>query len=383
MTGRTPQSGQRRGGWGGSDLEQPPITLAEALRPFWLRFSLAGLYFVIVFLLGSLGYTIIEDWRWIEALYMAVTTVTSVGFMELYPLSPAGRTFTMALILLGVTGLGIWWALTTALIVELDLGGVLRRRRRMRSIEALSDHHIVCGVGRMGRVVVAEMLEAKHPFVVIEQDPTRIAMVRDARPDLLFIEGDATLEKTLEAAQIQEARGLAACLADDAENILVCMTARHLNPELTMVARAYSEESLEKLRRAGAARVVSPNVTGGVRMAFSLLRPHVVDFLECAISGAGIELRLEQAAIPGGSHFVGQSLAELRIPQRTGLIVLSLQRARGKGPPIYNPGPETRLEAGDVMIVMGSTEQIQQLREYAGKEMELGEEGTEADHAGD
>jgi voltage-gated potassium channel len=314
---------------------------------------------------------------------MAVTTVTSVGFMELYPLSPAGRTFTMALILLGVTGLGIWWALTTALIVELDLGGVLRRRRRMRSIEALSDHHIVCGVGRMGRVVVAEMLEAKHPFVVIEQDPTRIAMVRDARPDLLFIEGDATLEKTLEAAQIQEARGLAACLADDAENILVCMTARHLNPELTMVARAYSEESLEKLRRAGAARVVSPNVTGGVRMAFSLLRPHVVDFLECAISGAGIELRLEQAAIPGGSHFVGQSLAELRIPQRTGLIVLSLQRARGKGPPIYNPGPETRLEAGDVMIVMGSTEQIQQLREYAGKEMELGEEGTEADHAGD
>ncbi|NIN72621.1 MAG: potassium channel protein [Gemmatimonadetes bacterium] len=383
MTGRKPQSSRRRGGWGGSDLEQPPITLAEALRPFWRRFSLAGFYFVIVFLLGSLGYTIIEGWRWIDSLYMAVTTVTSVGFMELYPLSPAGRTFTMVLIFLGITGLGIWWALTTALIVELDLGGVLRRRRRMRSIEALSDHHIVCGVGRMGRVVVAEMLDAKHPFVVIEQDPARIALVRDAQPDLLFIEGDATLERNLEAAQIQKARGLAACLADDAENILVCMTARHLNPELTMVARAYSEESLEKLRRAGAARVVSPNVTGGVRMAFSLLRPHVVDFLECAISGAGIELRLEQAAIPGGSHFVGQSLAELRIPQRTGLIVLSLQRARGKGPPIYNPGPETRLEAGDVMIVMGSSEQIQQLREYAGKEMELGEEGTEADHTGD
>ncbi len=382
MIRQAPLSDQRRG-WSASALEQPPITLAEALRPFWRRFALAGLYFITVFLVGSLGYSIIEGWRWIDSLYMSVTTVTSVGFMELYPLSPAGRTFTMALIFLGITGLGIWWALTTALIVELDLGGVLRRRRRMRSIEGLSDHHIVCGLGRMGRVVVAEMLEAKHPFVVIEQDPARIAMVRDTRPDLLFIEGDATLEKTLEAAQIHKARGLAACLADDAENILVCMTARHLNPELTMVARAYSEESLEKLRRAGAARVVSPNVTGGVRMAFSLLRPHVVDFLECAISGAGIELRLEQAAIPGGSHFVGQSLAELRIPQRTGLIVLSLQRAREKGPPIYNPGPETRLEAGDVMIVMGSTEQIQQLREYAGKEMELGEEGTETEHAGD
>jgi len=249
----------------------------------------------------------------------------------------------------------------------------------MRSIEALSDHHIVCGVGRMGRVVVAEMLEARHPFIVIEQDPARIELVRGTHPDLLLVvEGDATLERTLEAAQIHKARGLATCLADDADNILVCMTARHLNPEIAIVARAYSEESLEKLRRPGAARVVSPNVTGGVRMAFSLLRPHVVDFLECAISGAGIELRLEQAAIPNGSHFAGQSLAELRIPQRTGLIVLSLQRAREKGPPIYNPGPETRLEAGDVMIVMGSTEQIQQLREYAGKEMELGEEGSEA-----
>jgi voltage-gated potassium channel len=383
MTRRAPSLGRRGRGWAGSELEQPPITLAEALRPFWRRFALAGLYFIVVFLIGSLGYMIIEGWRWIDALYMAVTTVTSVGFMELYPLSPAGRTFTMVLIFLGVTGLGIWWALTTALIVELDLGGVLRRRRRMRSIEALSDHHIVCGVGRMGRVVAAEMLDAKHPFVVIEQDPARIATVRDTQPDLLFIEGDATLERTLEGAQIQKARGLAACLADDADNILVCMTARHLNPELTMVARAYSEESLEKLRRVGAVRVVSPNVTGGVRMAFSLLRPQVVDFLECAISGAGIEIRLEQAAIPRDTHVAGQSLAELRIPQRTGLIVLSLQRARGKGPPIYNPGPETRLEAGDVMIVMGSSEQIQQLREYAGKEMELGEDGSGTDKAGD
>lgn len=383
MTRRTPHSSQRRRGWGGTALEQPPVTLAEALSPFWRRFALAGLYFIIVFLVGSVGYTLIEGWRWVDALYMSVTTVTSVGFMELYPLSPAGRTFTMVLIFLGITGLGIWWALTTALIVELDLGGVLRRRRRMSSIESLTDHHIVCGVGRMGRVVVAEMLDAKHPFVVIEQEAARIALVRETQPDLMVIEGDATLEKTLEAAQVHKARGLAACLADDADNILVCMTARHLNPELTMVARAYSEESLEKLKRVGAVRVVSPNVTGGVRMAFSLLRPHVVDFLECAISGAGIELRLEQAAIPRGSHLVGQSLAELRIPQRTGLIVLSLQRARGEGPPIYNPGPETRLEARDVMIVMGSTEQIQQLREYAGKEMELGEEGSEVAHTGD
>lgn len=352
----------------------PAITLREALRPFARRFAWAALYFLVVFLAGTIGYVIIERWPWRDALYMAITTVTSVGFMEVYPLSPAGRNFTILLIFFGITGLGIWWALTTALIVELDLGGVFRRRRIMRSVERLSDHYIVCGVGRMGRVVVAEMLQARHPVVVVEHDPARIAMVSEKHPELLIVEGDATLEATLQEAKIDKARGLAACLAADADNILVCITARHLKPDLMMVARAYNEESLEKLRRVGAVRVVSPNVTGGVRMAYSLLRPHVVEFLECAISSAGIEVRLEQAAIPPGSHFAGQSLAELRIPQRTGLIVLALQRPTAGTPPIYNPGPETQLEAGDTMIVMGSSEQIDQLREYAGKEMELGEE---------
>jgi voltage-gated potassium channel len=379
----THSSGDARKSVSGTTLSQAPITLSEALLPFRRRFALALVYFLLVFLAGSIGYMIIEDWPWSDAIYMSITTVTSVGFMEVYPLSHAGRTFTMALIFLGVTGLGIWWALTTALIIELDLAGVLWRRRIMRSIEALSDHYIVCGMGRMGRVVVAEMEQGKHPFVVIEQDPARVAKVKDSHPDLLVIEGDATLQATLNAAQVDKARGLAACLAEDADNILVCMTARDLNPDLPMVARAYSEESVEKLRRVGAERVVSPNVTGGVRMAYSLLRPHVVEFLECAISSAGIELRMEQAAIPRGSHFVGQSLADLRIPQRTGLIVLALQRSAAKGPATYNPGPETRLQAGDVMIVMGGSEQIQQLREYAGKEMELGEAETESVRGGD
>jgi hypothetical protein len=129
MTPRTPHSRQARRSWGGAAPVQPPSTLAEALRPFWRRFAMAGLYFILLFLVGSIGYTIIEGWRWIDALYMSVTTVTSVGFMEVFPLSQPGRTFTMVLIFLGITGLGIWWALTTALIVELDLGGVLRRRR--------------------------------------------------------------------------------------------------------------------------------------------------------------------------------------------------------------------------------------------------------------
>ncbi len=353
------------------DYDQPLGTLGAALRPFIARFAFAALYFLLLFLLGGTGYLLIEGWSWFESLYMAVTTVSSVGYMEVRPLSPPGRAFTMVLIFLGVSGLGIWWALTTALIVELDLRGVLRRRRTMRTIEHMKNHYIICGAGRMGRVVIGEMLQAGHPFVVIEQNPTRIAGVRDIDPDVLVVEGDATLSQTLKAAQVQTAGGLAACLAQDADNLLVCLTARDLNTTLPMVARAYNEESIEKLRRAGAEHVVSPNQTGGIRMAFTLLRPHVVSFLDCVITDAGIELRLEQATIPASSHLVGQTLSAARIPQRTGLIVLGLRRAGAPGPPLYNPGPETRLEAGDVMIVMGEPERIQKLKDYAEVEIEI------------
>lgn len=370
------QSSNQNRGYGriaeSASFGRPPATLGEALQPFKLRFAWAALYFLLVFCIGTVGYRILEDWSWFEAFYMAVTTVTSVGFMEVRPLSPPGRSFTMTLIVLGITGLGIWWALTTALIVELDLGGVLKRRRIMRSIQNLSDHYIVCGVGRMGRVVVGEMKQAGTPFVVIERSPDRVATILEMYPDTLVIEGDSTKESILKRAQVDRARGLAACLADDADNLLVCLTARHLNPGLTTVARAYNEESLDKLRRAGAEHVVSPNQTGGIRMAFSLLRPHVVSFLDCIITDAGgIELRLEQATVPSGSHLVGQTLAEARIPQRTGLVVLGLRRAIGSGPPIYNPGPETRLEEGDVMIVLGRSEQVQRLRDYAEVAIEL------------
>ena len=342
----------------------PAAYLRRAWRPFRDRFAWAAIYFLAVFLVGTVGYVAIEGWGWFEAAYMSVTTVTSVGFMEVRPLSPAGRTFTMLLILLGITGLGIWWALTTALIVELDLGGVLRRRRIMRTVEHLTNHFIVCGTGRMGRVVIRELVQGDVPFVVIEQSSDRADALIESHPDVLVIEGDATREQVLASARVGAARGLASCLADDADNLLVCLTARGLNPRLEIVARAYSEESFEKLRRAGAGHVISPTLTGGIRMAATLLRPDIVSFLDVATTGADIDLRLEEAEIPAESRLVGQSLADARIPQRTGLIVLALRRGRGDGPPRYNPGPETRLEAGDIMIVLGRPEQVRQLRDY-------------------
>jgi voltage-gated potassium channel len=338
--------------------------MLEALRPFGRRFALGGLYFVALFVIGGISYVGIEGWTWFEALYMAVTTVTSVGFMEVKPLSEAGRAFTMVLLVFGMTALGIWWGLITALIVELDLAGLFRRRKMTREIAHISGHFIVCGLGRMGRVVVGEMIRSDVPFVVIEQDPARVKAMLEKHPNLLVLEDDATKEASLDAAKIGKARGLAACLRADADNLLLCLTARGLRRDLTIVVRASDEETFQKLHRAGADHIISPNVTGGIRMASSLIRPSVVSFLD--VSGTDIDLRMEQAAIPEGSALAGQSLAEARIPQRTGLVVLALQRVSGPGKFLYNPGPDTRLEAGDVILVLGHQEQIAVLRGYVG-----------------
>ena len=342
-----------------------PLSLGDVLRPFVGRFVAATVYFVVLISIATVGYQAIEGWSWFDSFYMSVTTVTSVGFMEVNALSTAGRTFTTVVIALGVTGLGIWWALITAMIVELDLGGALRRRRKMKQIENLNGHYVICGAGRVGRMVIREMQRAQTPMVIIERDPERAASLEEAEPDLLVLCSDATRERALSEARVQQARGLAACLADDADNLLVCLTARDLAPELATVARAYDEESMDKLRRAGADHVISPTLTGGIRMASTLLRPHVVSFLDSAIVGPDMDLRLEEAEIPGDSPLVGLSLQEAKIPQRTGLVVIALQRHGENEGQIYNPGPETRLVQGDVMIVLGQEAQLESLREYA------------------
>jgi len=336
------------------------LTLAETLRPFGHRFAAAAAYFAVVFAIATVGYRSIEGWAWFESFYMAVTTVTSVGFMEVHELSTRGRGFTTIIIALGVTGLGIWWALITALIVELDLGGALRRRRKMKSIESLNEHYIICGAGRVGRIVMREMMHAGRDLVVIERNVERAERLEDDYPGVLILRADATKERILTEARVQVASGLAVCLDDDADNLLVCLTARDLNPDVPTVARASDEESMAKLRRAGADQVISPTTTGGIRMASSFLRPKVLSFLDSAVVGPDMDLRLEEAVIPQDSPLVGSSLREAGVPQHTGLVVIAIQGEKQ----IYNPGPETVLAAGDVMIVLGHPDQLRRLNEY-------------------
>jgi voltage-gated potassium channel len=340
-------------------LSQTNLSIADTFRPFIGRFAVALAYFLVVFLIGMVGFRAIEGWTWFESFYMAVTTVSSVGFMEVHPLTVPGRTFAMFIIALGVTGLGIWWALTTALIVELDLGGALRRRRKMKRLESLKDHYIVCGAGRVGRMVVREIKKSGHPLVIIEKDSERARQLEEEDAGLLVLAADSTKERVLSEAGVETAKGLAACLADDGDNLLVCLTARHLNPGLTTVARAFDEES------------IAPTLTGGIRMASTLLRPHVVSFLDSATVGPGIDLRLEEMALPPGSPLAGRTLADVRIPQTTGLIVIAVQR-HGQGGQTYNPGPRTVLSEGDVMIVLGQEDQVRKLRRYAAHGLEAG-----------
>jgi voltage-gated potassium channel len=217
----------------------------------------------------------------------------------------------------------------------------------------------------MGHVVIEELYTSGRPFVVIERDPAQAANILEQYPGVLVIADDATKEHTLTGAGVERASGLAACLTDDGDNLLLCLTARGLRSDMTIVARAAYQESLDKLRRAGADHVMSPIVTGGLRIASMLLRPSVVGYLDVATTGADdMALRLEETQIPTNSSLVGRSLAEAKIPQRTGLIVMALHHGGRIGPTTHNPGPETRLESGDVLIVLGRQDQVQRLREY-------------------
>lgn len=344
---------------------QSSLSLADTLRPFIPRFGLTAVYFAILFTAAATGYRSIEGWSWFESYYMAITTVTSVGYMEVHPLSPAGRSFTAFVLFFGVTGLGIYWALITALIVELDLGGVLRRRRKMKELADIEDHYIVCGAGRVGQMVITELRRAGVPVVAVEIDPDSAQAVEEGHSNMLVLCADATKERTLDEAGIGTAKGLAACLEDDGDNLLICLTARDLTPSITVVARASDEESMRRLERAGADHVISPTHTGGVRMATTLLRPNVLNFLDSAIVGGGMDLRLEEATIPEGSPLAGRTLGDASIAERTGLVVIALQARGSGGGQTYNPGPETSLAEGDVMIVLGKEDQVQRLREYA------------------
>ncbi len=321
------------------------------------RLRLALLLIFGLIISGTAGYHLLEGMSFLDGLYMTVITLTTVGFGEVKPLSPVGRLFTIGLILSGVV-VGAW-AVQNAVEVLLgdQLWRTIGRRRVTRIIEKLSGHYIVCGYGRMGSETATELQRRGVPFVVVESQPDVVhALLEENVP---VVEGDATHAEVLRAAGIERARGLVAAADTDADNVLIVLTARELNPDLIVVARAATVEAESKLYRAGANRVVTPYAIGGRRIALALLRPVVSEFLSVVVYTEETETEMGELHVRAGSPFLGKTIRETELRQRWGATVVGVKTAAGRL--IISPSPDYRLDQGDVLLIVTETEKLREL----------------------
>jgi voltage-gated potassium channel len=310
-------------------------------------------------LVGTVGFTLIDHYPPFDAFYMTLTTMTTVGYAELHPLSRAGRIFNSFLIFFGVTTIFIAIGAMTQTIVEIEFGNVIGKRRNKRMIEKLKDHHIICGMGRVGRGAADELRREGVPFVVVDIKPERVE--RAMLDGMLAVVADATRDDTLRHAGIERARGLVAALATDADNLFVLLSAKELNPRIYVAARAAEEGAEEKMRRAGADAVFAPYAITGHRLAQSLLRPHVVQFLDFTTmaAGVGMEIAIEQVRVAENSEVVSKTIKEMQIRRDVGVIVMAIRKRDGHM--LFNPQADTPVEGGDYLIVMGRPENLRTL----------------------
>jgi voltage-gated potassium channel len=319
-----------------------------------------GALLLLVMAVGTAGYHYIEGWPWFDGFYMVVTTLTTIGYQEVHPLSHEGRVFNVFVILAGVSLLLLGVGALSQALLEFELQSFFGRRRMEREIGRLNGHFIICGMGRVGRSVARELARKPVPFVVI--DNAEAKRQRFSTESWLVLAGDATQEQTLRDAQIERAVGLIAATTTDATNLYIILTARGLNPHLKIIARA-SEDGAEKhLLTAGADSVVSPYSFAGQRIAQSLLRPHVVSFLDTATTHLGMDLEIGEIHIKSSSTFAGKTLESSRIRQERGVIVLAIKRREAMR---FNPPPDERIEPDDCLIAMGEPSQLRQLEQTA------------------
>ena len=315
---------------------------------------------ILVFLLGTLWYRFVEEWSWLDATYMTMSTLATVGFGEINPLGPRGRVFTMALIVMGLMSIGyIINRFTEALIQGYFQEGI-RVRQERSVLEKLVNHYILCGFGRTGRQVASEFEAENIPFVIIDSESDQVEKAKEMGYRVIL--GDATLDESLQVAKIEKAICLVAALSSDAENLYTVLSAKSLNPKIRAIARASSEEASLKLQRAGADAVVSPYITGGRRLAAAAVRPQVMDFVDGILTGSDRSFYMEEFLIhPQSCPFVGATLAEAEIRTNSGALVLAIRRADGSL--IGGPTGETELRAGDLLICMGTAEQLRLLNQ--------------------
>ncbi len=314
---------------------------------------------VLMVAFGTAGYMILEGWSFLDAFYMTVITLTTVGYREVHELSFGGTIFTIVLI---IGGVGTFFYAITAggqIILEGELSQIFGRRRLEKKIKELRGHQIICGYGRMGKIIAREFQGEGVKFVVIEKSPPPA----EEREGILMLEGDATRDSILKEAGVERASGLVSVLPSDAENLFVVLSARGLNADLLIVARAGEEGSEQKLLRAGATKVVSPYHIGGLRMAHTVVKPTVVDFLEFATRSGNLELQIQEIQVQEGSNLIGMTLEECGIGRDLGVIIVAIKQQAGETR--FNPTFRSRVGVGDTMIAMGEKSKLSVLEEMA------------------
>lgn len=322
----------------------------------------AGLVIGVLLLLfwlvaGTLGFRLIEGWSLRDAAYMTIITLSTVGYEEVQPLSPAGRLFASFLIVAGLGTAVYTFTRLGQLVLEGELLGILGRRRMRAVLQNLHDHFIVCGYGRIGKPVAEGLARAGKPFCVVDRSAEVAQELMERNyPHVL---GDPTAEEVLREAGMERARTLLALFPSDADNLYVTIAARTLNPRITVIARAADERAEMVLTRSGAARVISPNRIASARVLHAALRPAVVDFMEIVTHRAHLPLSLEEVPIREGAPLAGKTLAQAEVRRRCGVIVVAIKRRSGEM--LFNPAAEEVLRAGDVLVAMGQEEDLQRL----------------------
>lgn len=315
---------------------------------------------IAVLSIGVLGYHFLWDAGWIDALYMTIITVSTVGYGEVVPIDGTGKIFTIFLIIISIFSFGYSISIITQYFVSFSLGGELNLKQKMKEISNLNNHVIVCGYGRNGREASAKLKIYKKPFLVIEKDQAIIEKYEND-DNILFLSGDANEDSTLEKAGIGKASTLIAALPNDADNLFVVLTARQMNPKLTIISRASEESSVKKLKLAGADNVVMPDHIGGDHMASLVVVPELVEFMDKITLEEDISPNLEQVYVDQLSdEYIGKSLSELNLRQKTGCTVIGVKDSSGKY--IVNPDANLPLDGKSILIVLGNPKQIQKLK---------------------
>ncbi|HBY94924.1 MAG: potassium channel protein [Ardenticatenaceae bacterium] len=333
----------------------------QAARLLYRNRLLRALFLIgVTVVVGTLGYHLLEGWAYLDALYMTMITLTTVGYGETHPLNPPGRIFTMVLL---VTSIGIaGYAVSTlgSFIIEGEFRRIVQGRRMDKQIAGLKNHIVLCGAGHTGEHIAAELYKSKTPFVIVEHNLDVIQQVQQIG-DIPYLHADATQDETLRLAGIERASGLVAALGEDKDNLFIVLSARSLNPRLRIIARLLEEKNAEKLRKAGADEVVSPNAIGGLRMASLIIRPSVVSFLDEMLRVRGQTLRVEEVTLNDHSSLVGKTLVEADIGRRLGLLVVAIRSADREYQ--FNPRAQTVLKGGDVLFVIGTRNQVDALQQ--------------------